>query len=41
MKLRSVVTALALWAVAHSAFAVPAKPGIMTFTQPDGTVVEA
>lgn len=41
MKLKNLLTSAALALTVCSAGAVPAKPGIHTFTQPDGTTVQA
>lgn len=41
MKLKTLLTSATLALVLPNAMAVPAKPGIHTFTQPDGTVIEA
>jgi len=41
MKIRTTLTSLAVAATVACGFAVPAKPGLYTFTQPDGSVVEA
>lgn len=41
MKLKTFLTSATLALALPNAMAVPAKPGIHTFTQPDGTVIEA
>lgn len=39
MKLKTLLTSATLALALPNAMAVPAKPGIHTFTQPDGTVI--
>lgn len=41
MNIRTILATVALTATAASALAVPAKPGLYTFTQPDGTEIVA